>query len=568
MLLSTPDQIKLYHSSGLWGDERLDQIFCQHVQDRPDELALIDDQDLHAVTGRRPQCLSFERAWRKVVALSNFLSGIGMKTDTVVAMLMPPSVDAAIFTLVASRMGLIIAPIPITYGETEIREKLERVGAKAILCTARYENEPVAERARNVAADMFSIRFVFCVGEGAPEGLIELQSVLDDEDSASQEDLFELSVSPSADAVLAIHWTSATSQPSRPIGRSHNQLLAVARHVHDQTDLESKDCLMVGHQLSGLNGFAGGLVGALDAGARIQFHHFQTLAHYAEALSEYGGEHVFLPGAHWQAFHSCLSMSAREQLKSVTLIWNRSHAAKSDFCENETAARLLDLTNFGELALFCQIRRHPGEIGSVPLGEINGRKSLQSVWLETNLYGVEEARARSENKIVGGELCLKGAMIPLTIFPVAGAIKGDALRSTSDGFIHTEIGCHLVTEEHGEQRALFRPLGDLSDVLSFGGLSERGVDLDLLYKECGGVVDAAAFVVPSEDDGPGHLMVALVVEDEAEATEHFYTFLKDKQISSTKWPRDVLLVQAIPRQTDGRVQRDSLLAASQLSQVA
>ena len=96
MLLATPDQLERHHSSGLWGDLRLDQIFCQHTQDRPDELALIDDQGLHEVSGRRPQCLSFERAWRKVVALSSFLSGVGMKPDTVVALLMPPSVDAAL----------------------------------------------------------------------------------------------------------------------------------------------------------------------------------------------------------------------------------------------------------------------------------------------------------------------------------------------------------------------------------------------------------------------------------------------------------------------------------------
>ena len=104
----------------------------------------------------------------RVVALCEFLAGIGMKADTVVAMLVPPSADAAVLTLVASRMGIILAPIPLTSGEADLREKLEQVGAKAIVCCSHYEDEAVAERVRNVAAEMFSIRFVFCIGENAP----------------------------------------------------------------------------------------------------------------------------------------------------------------------------------------------------------------------------------------------------------------------------------------------------------------------------------------------------------------------------------------------------------------
>ena len=567
MLLSTPEQIEHYRSMGLWSDKRLDQLFVRHVESRPDDLVLVDDQDLHRLTGRRPQCLSFDRAWRRVVGLSSFLTGIGLKPETVIAVMLPPSVDAAILTLVASRMGLILAPIPVTSGEAEIRECLERLNAKAIIACSHYDHEPVAERARSVAAEMFSIRFVFSLGDGAPEGLIELQSMMDDEDSVADEDLMTIPDLPSADAVLAVHQTAASSQSSRWIGRSHNQMLCVARHVCEQTEIEDGDSLMVAHHLTGLVGFAAGMVNGLEAGARLQFHNFVSSAAYASALSEYGVQHVLMPGGTWWDVHDRLSMEVREQLKSITLVWNRSHAVASEQRENETAARLVDLTNFSNIALFCQIRRQPFAIGGVPLGKIAVRLQPEAEWLETHLYGMEEAQARG-SAFLGGELCLKGPMIPECAFPEAGALEGVPLHATTDGFIHTEIGCKIVPKEEGEDRELFQPLGDLADVISIGGLTERGADLDALYKSCPGVLDAAAFTAPASKNGPARLMAALVVDHKDGAKDRFFDSLTQKQIASTRCPRDVILVEAIPRQTDGRVKRDSLLAASQVADVA
>ena len=568
MLLSTPEQIETYSSAGLWGEDRLDLVFARHAQTRPDELALIDDQSLHSVSGRRPQCLSFIRTWRRVVSLCEFLTGIGMKSDTVVAMLVPPSTDAAVLTLAASRMGLILAPMPLTSGEAELSAKLEQVGAKAIVCCSHYEQEAVAERVRNVAAEMFSIRFVFCIGDAAPEGLIDLGEIMEEEDKIEEETLFDHALQIGANSVLAIHWSSAGSEQGLPIGRSHNELLSIARYMQEQTGLCEDHCAFVMHHMSGLVGFAVGLLGALDVGARVQFHSFRVMHGLVSSLSEFGGQHVFLPGPLWQDTHALLPMNVREQLVSVVLVWNRAHAEQSVFGENETAARLLDMTNFKDLAVFSQIRRHPSEVGSVPLGTINSLVEPSKVWMETFLYGMEESRLKGDGTIIGGELCLKGPMLPNCAFPQAGAIEGKVLRATEDGFIHTEIACHLVTEEHGDQRALFRPLGDLGDVLSFGGFSERGEDLDALYRECIVVSDAAAFVVPPEGHGTAHLMAALVVDDKDSAREEFYAFLKDKRVSSMKWPRDIIFVEAIPRRTNGKVMRESLIEASQVANVA
>lgn len=566
MLLSTPEQIEHYHKKGLWKDLRLDQVFTAHAEKMPDDLALIDDQSLHPITGRQPQCLTFARAERRAVGLTNFLTGIGMKSDTVVAMMLPPCVDAAILTLAASRMGFILAPLSPMLREADLKEKLEEINAKAIVCCTHFEDEPLAERIRNVAAEMFSIRFVFCLGDGVPDGLIELAPMMDDESATSDGEPTNGPVLRTANSVLAIHWASATSHPALPLGRSHNEYLSCARHVNEQTGIECGESLLLAHQLNGLVGFGAGLVAGLAAGARIIFHHFTTPDTLANSLEEFGCQHVILPQSQWPAIQDQLPMPAREQLLSISLVWNRLHPEGDVYRDNETAARLIDITNFNELALIAQLRRDPATLDTIPIGKINARQGNEAAWIETALFGLEETRAQFGDAAAGGELCLKGAMIPQRSFPVAGAIEGDLLPTKIPGFVETQIGCRAVTGE--EEAASFRPLGDLSDILSLGGMNERADDLDQLYKDCDGVLDAASFLMEQDEGQAPILMAALVVEDREEGEIRFFHALEAKQVSSHKWPRGVVFVEAIPKKTDGSILRTELVAAALSKQVA
>lgn len=566
MLLSTPEQIEHYHKKGLWKDLRLDQIFASHAEAMPEELALIDDQSLYDVTGRQPQCLSFARANRRSIGLTNFLTGIGMKPDTVVAMLLPPCVDAAVLTLAASRMGFILAPLSPMLQEADLRQKLEQVNAKAIVCCTHFEDEPVAERIRNVAADMFSIRFVFCLGDGVPDGLIELAPMMDDESAVDDEAPSPGPVLRTANSVLAVQWLSATSQNSLPLGRSHNEYLSCARHIIEQIGTGSGESLLLAYQLYGLVGFGAGLVGGLSAGARMIFHHFMTPARLASCLEEFGCQHVMVPESQWPAIQESLPMVVREQLLSVSILWNRLHPEGEIYRDNETAARLIDITNFNELALVAQLRRDPATIDSIPIGAIPARQGNDAAWLETALYGLEETRAQLGATAAGGELCLKGAMIPLRSFPVAGAVEGDPLPTKIEGYVETRIGCRAVDAE--TDNPAFRPLGDLADILSLGGLNERAEDLDILYRACDGVLDAASFLMEQDDGGIPVLMAALVVEDRDEAEARFFQTLEEKQVSNHKWPRGLVFVEAIPKKTDGSILRTELVAAALSKQVA
>jgi acyl-CoA synthetase (AMP-forming)/AMP-acid ligase II len=558
MLLSSQEERDKYRSSGVWQDSRLDQILLGHAQTRPDSLAFIDDPELPAVNGRQPQCLTYIQAAKKILGLCDFLSGIGLKRDTVVAMMLPPSVDGALLVLAASRLGLIIAPLPLTLGETELLERLEDIGAKAVVCTSQYEGDLVGERVRNVAATMFSIRFVFCLGGNVPDGLVDLGPVMDELDDGAEisEQHFDSS-EDMADELQSIVWSTANNNPSLPIGRSHNQLLAVARHHISQTGLDADECVLMSHHWSGLAGLGASFAPALLQGARLQFHHFQTYQRLEACMAEYGAQHVMIPAHGWESLHSYLSDQVREQLLSISLVWVRYHTGVEVYRHNETAARLIDVTNFNELALHSQIRREPGQIGGILLGEIGPVQGdgTKTIWLESDLFGLEEAKAQFDASLVGGELCVAGPMVPNVAFPAAGSQEGRSLPSNRKGFIHTDIGCRVT--EQTEDQMYFVPLGDLSDILPLGALSVQASELDNLYQSCEGVEDAAAFVRPANHGG-NELMVA-VVADESYSLDQLQSELRSKSISAHKLPLGLVHVPTIPRQGDGKIHRSGLI---------
>lgn len=564
MLLSSQEERETYRASGVWQEARLDQILLRHAQERPDSLAYIDDPELSIVNGRPPQCLTYSQTSAKLLGLCDFLSGMGLKRDTVVAMMLPPCVDAALFMLAASRLGLIVAPLPLTLGENDLLERLEDVGAKAVICTSHYEGDKVAERIRNVAATMFSIRFVFCLGDDGPDGLVDLGPVMDELDESealSADEITDLlasdTQSEAADHLHSILWSTVSNHPSMPIGRSHNQLLAAAQHHISQTGLSADECVFMCHHWSGLSGLGGCFAAALLQGARLQFHHFQTYHQLAASMAEYGAQHLMVPAHGWDLLHDCLSDQVREQMLSISLIWVRYHSGTGVFRDNETAARLIDVTNFNELALHCQIRREPGKVSPILLGEIGPLQDDGSklVWLESDLFGLEEAKAQFDASLVGGELCISGPMVPSQAFPSAGTHDGRPLPGNRKGFIHTDIGCRVV-EQSDDDKTYFIPLGDLSDILPLGALSVEASELDALYVSCEGIEDAAAFMRPGNHGG-SDLMVAVVAIRDYNLSD-LLEALEAKAISRHKWPLGLVHVAAIPRHKDGKVKRTAL----------
>ena len=105
------------------------------------------------------------------------LRRLGLQTDTVVAMQLPNTVESVIALLGVLRAGMIAAPLPLLWRKQEMVAALGRIGAKAIVTTARIGECAHAELAMQVAAELFPIRYVCAFGSDLPDGVVPLDDV-------------------------------------------------------------------------------------------------------------------------------------------------------------------------------------------------------------------------------------------------------------------------------------------------------------------------------------------------------------------------------------------------------
>jgi len=92
-----------------------DDLFRRAGVRHADALALIDPPNCESVSGHSPRRLTFAQADRAISALAAKLRGLGLQTDTVVAIQLANTVDSVIAFLGVRRAGMMAAPLRLLW---------------------------------------------------------------------------------------------------------------------------------------------------------------------------------------------------------------------------------------------------------------------------------------------------------------------------------------------------------------------------------------------------------------------------------------------------------------------
>ena len=181
MILTSEQRAEAYVASGVWSNVTLVELLRRTAIVAP-ETIVFEDVGIGAVPGLSAK-YSFAEAEKRINGLAAFFAAVGLRPDMVLGIHLPPCADAAIVLFAALKAGLVVAPLPVYWTKSEIEAAIEAASIKAMVTASEIENEPSGELVRDVAADTFAIRFVFAVGDGQPDGLIDLTEVLADLDA-------------------------------------------------------------------------------------------------------------------------------------------------------------------------------------------------------------------------------------------------------------------------------------------------------------------------------------------------------------------------------------------------
>src|SRR5262249_38744383 len=98
----------------------LDDLFRRAGVRHPDAIALSDPPNPEGFTDGPPRTLTFAQADRAISAFATRLRGLGLQTDTPVALQLPNTVESVVAFLGVLRAGMIAVPIPLLWRQQDI----------------------------------------------------------------------------------------------------------------------------------------------------------------------------------------------------------------------------------------------------------------------------------------------------------------------------------------------------------------------------------------------------------------------------------------------------------------
>jgi hypothetical protein len=468
-----------------------DDFFRRAGVRHTDAPALIDPPNCTALTGLPPRKLSYAQADRAISAIAARLRGLGLQTDTVVAMQLANTVDSVIALLGVLRAGMIAAPLPLLWREQEMVEALGRIGAKAIITSAKIGAHAQADIAMQVAAEMFPIRYICGFGRDLPDGVVPL----DDCFTSGAGEFFQPSPRPGqAAAHVAVVTFDVTGDGLVPVARSQSELIAGGLAAFLEGGIAQDVTILSAIPLGSFAGLALTLVPWLLAGGTLALHHgFDTAVFAAQSRTHAPGV-VVVPGPALTPLAEADLLGG--SIKRILALW-RAPEQLAAAAPWQGDAALIDVPAFGEVGLLPGLRGSDGVPVPYPHGAIAAPR------------GVPGARAAGQTKRgKAGTLALRGPMVPVQAFPPGGE-QGDEASFAPDGFRDTGFACRV---ERDTTLVLTAPPAGIAAV---GYYRFRQSEIDAAVAEA----DPAAVVVALPDAQLGQRLAGSAREPASIAAE-------------------------------------------------
>ena len=403
----------------------LDDLFRRAGVRHADALALIDPPNAESLTGRSPQRLTYAEADRAISMLAAKLRGLGLQTDTVVAMQLANTVDSVIALLGVLRAGMIAAPLPLLWREQEMVAALGRIGAKAILTSSRVGANAQAEIAMRVAAELFPIRYICAFGDDLPDGVMPLDETFGSLPTESFQPAARLG--PAAAHVAAVTF-DVTGDGLIPVARNHTELIAGGLAAFLEGSLAADSTILSAIPLASFAGIALTIMLWLLAGGTLSLHHGFDPAAFTEQTRAHESSIVVLPAPTLTPLTDAGLLGG--PIKTILALW-RAPEQLATAAPWQGDARLVDITSFGEVGLLPARRGSDGLPLPVPYGAILAPRGASGT-----IAVAETMRTEA------GTLALRGPMVPTQPFP-PGAKQADEDGTALDGLADTGFACRI-----------------------------------------------------------------------------------------------------------------------------
>jgi len=524
-------RIEEAYRTGYWRDELIIDLLAKHASERPDMLAIVDDD-------RRLTWFEFHLLSQRFAL---HLRELGVGPGDVVALQMPNWAEYLVCYHGIRFVGAILTQIGADWRRAEMAYGYGIGPAKVAIVPRAFADFDYPSVLKSLKPELPGLEHILVARGAAPEGTVSLDIILDDPIEARVSVKTLLSCRPSPDEVIRIVFTSGTTGMPKAIMHTDNTLGHSGRITQAVFGHDENDVIIMFVPFSTNYGAIMGLQLPLNAGATlVMMDHFSA----SGALELIGRENVtYVPATptHFIAMTNSPAME-RAHVESIRLMLSAGAAFPvQSVKEMREKFQTMFIDSFGMnefgMGLWAMPNDDPDKVAGTIGRPITG--------VEAQVLGMDGQRV-APGEI--GELAIKSAGMCVGYH---NQLEANATAWDNNGWFRS--GDLAIEDEMG----LFRIAGRSKDVIIRGGanVSPREIEEILIHEPR--IREASVIGLP--DDYYGETVCACVIPKAGEqpTAEEIRAYLKPK-IASYKLPTRTVILVEFPLNSMGKVRKDVL----------
>jgi acyl-CoA synthetase (AMP-forming)/AMP-acid ligase II len=522
------DRYEEYYRAGFWRDDTLYALVRAHAARTPDRIAV------RSANGD----LTYRALLAQVDAFADDLTRKGVSAGQRVAVWLPSRPETIVALVACSRNGFVCCPsLHRDHTVGDIVGLVERMRAVAIVAQTGYG----ADGAKN---DLFArvpavetIRHVYRLEPPAPGRAPGIVAATSTAPTAA-------TPPPNPNRILYLAFTSGTTGEPKGVMHSDNTLLANARALAGDWNIDNRSVVYSLSPLSHNLGF-GAMIMALAVGGQIVVHDLPRGASLIDRLVD--TDTTFLVGVPTHAVDLLAEMKARNlsgigQLRGFRI---SGAAAPAELVADLIAHGIVPQSGYGMTETCSHQYTLPNDDPKLIVESCG--KSCPGY--EVRIFDRDDANREVPPREIG-QIAGRGASLMLGYF--------DDQKATEEAFNRDGW---FMTGDLGwvDENGYLRVTGRTKDVILRGGHNIYPAKIEALAARHDAVARVAAVPVPDRRLGERVCLAVMFRPGKAAAPEQLLKHLDDAGLSKYEMPEFFLPLDEIPLTASGKLRKRDIL---------
>ena len=551
MILTSKESIREWTEKGVWGKKTLIDYFKENAAKSPDKVCLVDPPNKEALTGLKPERLTYQELDRAVDAVAEGLIAKGIKKDDIVMVQIPNCWELAMLYLAIARAGALISPAPMQWRQSELEHIAGMTEARAIITVDVFGNFRHKDMAEKIKAKFPSIKDIITLAEIKAMSKGPVTGKLS-------------GIPIDANEVFTLCWSSGTEAEPKGCPLSHNNWVCQAMLQLETAPIEPGYSLITAGPLVNMAAIGTVFIPWLVTGGKLVLHHpFDGPVFISQLMTEEIQYTLLVPAVvNALLKHPKVDQFDLKKMKAITIgaappsLWSVRELKRRwgiEFAniwgQNESTGNVAGPANIPDPEMRIDHFPQYGKPGSKWVSTspfMNDFPFMKNIHMKV-LDPVSKKELTEEGAV--GELWYRGPNVIPCYFKrpelTPKSFDAEGFFNTGDLFQIKDNDCIGYFDR-------------TKDIIIRGGFNISAQEVENMLLGHPKVLDVAAVAMPDESMGEKVCVYVVQKGEEKVTLSELAAFMKEKGIAVYKMPERLEIIDIIPRNPVGKIMKKVL----------